>query len=835
MIKGGVLMKSFSKSKYCSFRQCPKLAWLNQYRLEERVEDENPDAHMEAGQEVGKLARELFGPSVDVTSYVNQQLDISIMLEKTKQEMKKDTPVICEATFFYEGCYCAVDILKKTEDGWAIYEVKSSTAMVDMEEVEPVYTTDIAYQKYVLEHCGVSVTGTYLVNINSDYVREGELNLQKLFCIRDVFNLVEEELKEVEKNLKEAQEILSNPEEPFCDLGVRCNSPYPCTYWNYCTKYMPKESVFDLYRLSFKKKLEYYRQGMITYQDLEKSGVIKNPKQKRQISFVLEEKGTYVERGNIRAFLEQLSYPLYFLDFETMQPVIPLFEGTKPYQQIPFQYSLHYIEVKGGPLQHKEFLAESGTNPLREIAEALCRDIPMEVCVTAYNKAFECTRLKELAKMFPDLKGHLLNIEEHIVDLLVPFQSGYYYNRAMGGSFSIKSVLPAIFPNDSELDYHSLEGVHNGTEAMALFPKIKDMSKAKQKKARKNLLKYCELDTYAIVKIWEELCEVSFDLENRISKEVESFVKTIRGDFKIYFVEDKDKSTLGDLINNKDKDMGREVIVNALYSGYLDACRTITWGQAGNRYATDNQKKEVIKKIFEFNGKEEEEEKNWSTVDYILECLENNSQDKDTFDKYHSIMCQKLIAGFAEENITITYGHAQKIINMAFKYLYCLDTNNEYRACFRYCHMPLDSFSLEWINRCYIKEENLKDYKDYFDDSVWNQNALKKEEPVYYMKQSEKGPIDFWSKLEYGKEGKNKKCTYKFYVDLLHAKLGEGRFPLWVDFYVWPRMQKILAAEAFIKAFEADPKVYGSCKISKLDETLDNLLKEVVHIVSEEN
>ena len=218
-------------------------------------------------------------------------------------------------------------------------------------------------------------------------------------------------------------------------------------------------------------------------------------------------KGIYSEADKIRAFLKQLSYPLYFLDFETMQPVILLFQGTKPYQQIPFQYSLHYIEKEGDPLQHKEFLAESGENPMRVIAEALCRDIPEDVCVTAYNKAFECTRLKELAKMFPDLEEHLLNIERHIFDLLIPFQSGYYYNRAMGGSFSIKSVLPAIFPNDPELDYHSLEGVHNGSEAMAIFPKIKEMPEEEQRKARKNLLKYCELDTYAMVKIWEELCK----------------------------------------------------------------------------------------------------------------------------------------------------------------------------------------------------------------------------------------------------------------------------------------------------------------------------------------
>ena len=191
-----------------------------------------------------------------------------------------------------------------------------------------------------------------------------------------------------------------------------------------------------------------------------------------------------------------------------MQPAVPQFKGTKPYQQIPFQYSLHYIEKEGDKLKHKEFLAVSGEDPRRAIAEALCRDIPMNVCTTAYNKSFECTRLKELAETYPDLSEHLLNIRDHIVDLLIPFQSGYYYNKAMGGSFSIKSVLPAIFPDDPELDYHNLEGVHNGSEAMNIFPQIQFIEPEEQERARHNLLKYCELDTYAMVKVWQELVRV---------------------------------------------------------------------------------------------------------------------------------------------------------------------------------------------------------------------------------------------------------------------------------------------------------------------------------------
>lgn len=235
------------------------------------------------------------------------------------------------------------------------------------------------------------------------------------------------------------------------------------------------------------------------------SNEITNDKQLCQIEFALQDKGTYVEKENIRDFLSNLSFPLYFLDFETMQPVIPKYIRTKPYAQISFQYSLHYIENEGSELKHKEFLAESGTDPRRALAEKLCSDIPMGVCLTAYNKAFECTRIKELAETFPDLTEHLLNIKDNIVDLLVPFQSGYYYNRAMGGSFSIKSVLPAIFPDDPELDYHNLEGVHNGGEAMTIYPKIQFMAPEEQKAARHNLLKYCELDTYTMVKVWEAL------------------------------------------------------------------------------------------------------------------------------------------------------------------------------------------------------------------------------------------------------------------------------------------------------------------------------------------
>ena len=489
----------FSKSKYCLLWQCPKLLWLDTYHRELKTEDPGREDRMIVGNMVGDLAMGLFGDYTEVTVLKEDgKPDISAMIEKTRACIAVGVENICEASFSYKGLYCAVDILRKQHGGYAIYEVKSST------KESEIYGVDIAYQKYVLEHCGITVTGTYLVCINSDYVRGEELDITQLFKLVDMSEWVDMETPLIPSRLALAEKTVLSKEEPIGNIGEHCTNPYDCAYWEYCSRHLPKPSVFDLYRLSGKKKFEYYRKGMISYQDMLAAPKL-NEKQLRQIQFRLTDCGNYIDRGGIQGFLNTLSYPIYFLDFETMQQVVPEFPGTNPYQQIPFQYSLHYIEEPGGELRHKEFLAESGVDPRRAIAESLCRDVPWNVCVTAYNKGFECDRLKELAAQFPDLAGHLLNIQDNIRDLLTPFQSGYYYNRAMGGSFSIKSVLPALYPDAPSLDYHNLEGIHNGSEAMNIFPKIKDMPPEEQAITRKNLLAYCKLDTYAMVKVWEAL------------------------------------------------------------------------------------------------------------------------------------------------------------------------------------------------------------------------------------------------------------------------------------------------------------------------------------------
>lgn len=504
------MKKNLSKSRYTAFCQCPRNMWLGVYKPELAKVEDSAEARFEKGTEVGELAKRIFPNTVDVTTYDGERLDLAAMIEKTKQCIADGAECIAEAAFSYDGCYCAVDLLHRESGGWAIYEVKSSTYKSDKDDNEDslrVYLQDIAYQRYVLEQCGVKVTGTYLVRLDSNYVRDEELDLHGLFHIKDVAELLENEYLKVSFNLPIAKHILQGADMPDTNIDVHCNNPYSCAFFKYCLGEVPEPNVFDLYRMNFDKKCALYREGKVDFESLR--GEQLTEMQQLQVESFLNG-SQLVDTDAIRQYLGQLSYPLYFLDFETYQDVVPQFPGTKPYQQITFQYSLHYIEQEGGEIKHKEFLGESGTDPRRALAEQICRDIPRGVCTTAYNKGFECGRLNELADAYPDLADHLRDIADHIVDLIEPFRKKMLYLPEMNGSFSIKRVLPSLFPDDRNLDYHNLTGsVHNGGEAMDIFPRIKDMPPDEAAAARESLLRYCELDTWAMVKVWEKLIEVS--------------------------------------------------------------------------------------------------------------------------------------------------------------------------------------------------------------------------------------------------------------------------------------------------------------------------------------
>ena len=496
VIDGGKMSIELSKSRYCKGIQCPKILWMDQH-MPEKGENVLSESIMETGNKVGDLARSYFGEY----SLIEFDYDKDAMVNKTKSLMDKGREIIAEAAFYVEGLYCAVDILRKVDkDTYDIIEVKSSTHVTD------VYVEDMAFQYYVLTKAGVRVRKVFNMHLDNTYVRHGELELHKLFSLEDYTDKVIARSADVEKNVESIRKYVDTYKEPARDIDLYCERPYACAYYRYCSRHIPEQSVFDVRRLHASKKYEFYHEGIVSFKDIIEKNPPLSEKQKQQVEAAYYDKPDVVKPEQIKDFLNVLSYPLYHLDFETFQQAIPEYDGLSPYSQIPFQYSLH-IESADGTLEHREFLAKEGTDPRRAIAESLCRDFPENVCVLAYNMSFERGVLQRLADTFPDLSAHLLAIRDNIHDLMIPFQKQYYYSKAMQGSYSIKYVLPALCRGDPELDYHALEGVHNGSEASATFADMPNHSAEEIQTMRNNLLKYCCLDTLAMVKVLEKLRE----------------------------------------------------------------------------------------------------------------------------------------------------------------------------------------------------------------------------------------------------------------------------------------------------------------------------------------
>lgn len=483
-----------SKSMYCKCVQCNKMLWLEKHKPEEISEIDNSSV-LDNGTKVGELAKKLFGDYIDI-EYSD---DLNKMISDTKNAMKNKICNITEASFDYNGNFCSVDILRKNDDDYEIYEVKSSTG------VSNIYLDDISYQYYVLTKCGLNVTKACIVHINNKYIRNGVLEINKLFNIVDETSVAKNKFNEIDEKIKDINKYMERKTEEEKDIDTYCFKPYECEFYNYCSRNIGNNTVFDISGMQLSTKFNIYHSGFYKFEDLINSDI--NSKYKEQIDYELNNKGDKVLKDKIKKFLDTLSYPLYFLDFETYQQSIPLYDGISPYEQIPFQYSLHYYECDGAKLKHKEFLSEPNIDPRRSLALRLVSDIPMNVCVLAYNMSFEKRVIKKLSTLYPDLSNHLMNIYDNMKDLMIPFKNREYYNRDMKGLYTIKYVLPALFPNDPSLNYHNLELVHNGSEASNTFSELGKYTKEEQTEIRKHMLEYCGLDTYAMVKIYNKLRE----------------------------------------------------------------------------------------------------------------------------------------------------------------------------------------------------------------------------------------------------------------------------------------------------------------------------------------
>jgi len=485
-----------SKSLYTRGLQCVKSLWLKKYNKDILTPpDASAQAIFETGNKVGELACQLF-PGGKEIPYEGVSFEGKIDL--TKQWIEEGVRDIYEATFEYEDIVVMVDILHINDDkSVEIYEVKSST------EVKDVYLHDASIQHYVLNGLGYGVKSTSIVHINNKYIRDDELEPDKLFSIVDVSDEIKDLQANIPSYLKNFKTFLDNREnEPEIDIGIQCSNPYDCDAIAYCWKHIPDYSVFDISRLRIDKKFELYEKGIVNINDIDDISSFSEAQQVQLKSEKTQE--DIINKEAIKEFLDELSYPIYHLDFETFQQAIPEWKGISPFMQIPFQYSLH-IEQENGSLVHKEFLAEEGMDPRYALAKRLIEDIPSDVTVLAYNMGFEKGVIRKLAVAFEELSPRLLEIHDNIQDLMTPFQKKDYYVPTMRGSYSIKHVLPSLVPEMAKA-YKELDGVQNGGEAMQTYAKLSEMAdKVEVARLREALLRYCELDTLAMVKILEKL------------------------------------------------------------------------------------------------------------------------------------------------------------------------------------------------------------------------------------------------------------------------------------------------------------------------------------------
>lgn len=498
-----------SKSKYTRGIQCPKILWMENNKREWFDDSVMNDAVLASGSAVGDVAMGYFGDYVEVSYDPADPNRFVNAIERTKELLQSGEKTICEATFGLLGQYCMVDILQVREDGsFDVIEVKSSTAMKD------VYYHDLAYQCWLITECGYRISSASLMYVNNKYVRRGELDIRELFVIEDLTEDIRQMIPDVPSRIKVMSDIGDAESEPLKQIGMHCFKPYDCGYRDWCFRDLPDNNVFALGKIHKTKAFALVERGSGGFEDLVndvESFERLNEKQQMQVLCELNDLGPVVDKEAIAQFLAGLSYPLYFLDFETYQDAIPAFDDQKPYEQMTTQYSLHWVDEPGGELYHTEYLGAAGTDTRRAVAEHLCQDIPADVCVLAWNRAFEMGRIARMAELYPHLAPHLMAIHNNILDLMDPFSARAYYTKEMKGKSSIKLVLPALFPNDPELDYRALEGVHNGGEAASAFKDMVNLPSDEQESVRENLLRYCELDTLAMVRILEKLQEVVED------------------------------------------------------------------------------------------------------------------------------------------------------------------------------------------------------------------------------------------------------------------------------------------------------------------------------------
>ena len=479
-----------SKSKYLEGLQCHKLIWFR-YNAKDQIPpiDASTQAIFDQGHLVGSYAKKLFPDGIEIKAKP-WQFD---MIEKLSMSALARRVPLFEAGLAYQGAFARFDILNPAgEDEWDLVEVKSST------EVKEVNYNDVSIQYYICAGAGLKIRKCVVYYINNQYVRKGEIDPKQLFASSDVTAEALAGQADVPRNLAEIRAVIGQKAQPDIPIGPWCDDPYECILKDHCWGFLPEHSVFTLNRS--RKGFEWFNAGILQLKDIPIDASL-TPPQQIQMQALLSGK-THVDRAEIKSFLDTLRYPLYFLDFETINTAIPLYDGLRPYQKLPFQYSLHVQKSPGDSPVHYGFLADGASDPRPTILGNLKNLLGETGSIVAYNSSFEKGVLRESSEVFTEFAPWYAALEQRIVDLLIPFRTFSYYNPEQEGSASLKAVLPSLTGKGYEGMPIADGGAASREYLRVTYTPVADGDRAS---IRKQLEDYCGYDTIAMISVLDEL------------------------------------------------------------------------------------------------------------------------------------------------------------------------------------------------------------------------------------------------------------------------------------------------------------------------------------------
>jgi Domain of unknown function(DUF2779) len=477
-----------TKTHFVLGQRCQKALHFNIFSPELASQSSNLELKLRhEGIEVGKYARSLYPDGILIDSE-----DVEVVLKETQKNIREGALTLFEAAFRFDDVIIRTDILTRQSinDPWKLYEVKATTYKSNDEARKEEFRQDIAIQVWVLQQSGIILEGTYLMHLNSECIYP---NLSSLFISKDYFPEIISLLSEMPMQLEKLKTVLQNQVLPNVSIGPHCEQSEGCSFRDTCWNHIPKPSVFDI--PNCRQRWKHFEDGRVAACQLSKSDFQSSTH--LRVLKCYQENQPFFDKQLARKILQQWEYPLSYFDIEAIAYPIPRYPNSRPYQNLPFQFSCHIQRDENSELEHYEFLHDENNDPRLAFIQKMLEVIPQSGSIVVYHQTYEISRFKELARDFPDYAQAINDLIPRVVDLKKVIMDTVYYPGFLG-SFSIKKVAPVLL--GEKTNYHHLE-VGDGIDAMLSYQKILNLGSYDSRKweIKKSLLEYCKQDTLLMV------------------------------------------------------------------------------------------------------------------------------------------------------------------------------------------------------------------------------------------------------------------------------------------------------------------------------------------------